>query len=353
MEKELHRQQHIQAQRHKHAAASVSVPSQHCHNCGAPVHPGASFCEECGAPCSACCMNCGAAVSSDTAICPSCGKPATTLCTYCGSPVNAGDAFCSECGNPRGGIVCPRCDTLNYRNFCRKCNHPLNPMALYAVEEAERDPKFIKAKNIAREIDELENEISALETLLAGRDTAPSEPEKLLVIDDTTSDAARRLLDEFADLSGRASSPRAVVSESRVDKPAAPALTLGTPDGAATSDFTIDRSHTTFGAAAARLEKLREQYAAKTAELQRALDDMVPDEAAPPEIKRNFACARKITAYTTATRREKERVCWICNRCQVRHANPSECAVAEYGGRWEVREVVHKYEVKTTRSINL
>lgn len=267
--------------------------------------------------------------------------------------MNAGEAFCHECGNPRGGIVCPGCDTLNFRNFCRTCNRPLNPMALYAVEEAERDPQFIKAKTVALEVEELEDEISALEALLAAHNAAPPQPEKVLEVDDSASDMARRLLDEFAGLAGQAHSPRQAVAQSRIKKAAAPALTLGSADGTASSDFTIDTPDTTFGAAAVRLEKLREQYAAKTAELQRALDNMVPDESAPPEIKRNFACARMITTYSVRTRREKQRVCWICNRCQVRHANPSECAVAEYGGRWEVKEILHKYEVKTTRSINL
>lgn len=270
--------------------------------------------------------------------------------------MSAGDAFCPECGNPRGGIMCPQCDTLNFRSFCRKCNHPLNPMALYAVEEARRDPRFIKAKAIAEEIGGLEEEIKALEILLADRKAVPPEPEKLLEIDDTTSDTARRLLEEFERLSGQESmpAPKAEKAPERVREKKTPALSLSSPDSASGGDFsTGGKPDSTFGAAAARLEKLRKEYAAKTAELQKTLDDMVPDEAAPPEIKRNFACARMITVYSTETRVEKERVCWICNRCQVRHRNPSECAVAEFGGRWEFMQVVRTYETKSDHSINI
>ena len=362
VEKELHRQQERQQVKHaevsKQAEVSASVETPHCHNCGAPLPPGAAFCEECGAPQGGNgCVNCGAEVPQGTAICPVCGHPATTRCTYCGSQMSAGDAFCPECGNPRGGIVCPQCNTLNFRSFCRKCNHPLNPMALYAVEEARRDPRFIKAKTIADEIGGLEDEIKALEILLADRKANPPEPEKLLEVDDSTSDSARRLLEEFEKLSGQASAPKPkpAPARPRVVEADAQALTVSADKGSgAGGDFSTGGGpDTTFGAAAARLEKLREQYAAKTAELQRALDEMVPPEDAPPEIKRNFACARMITTYSTETRREKARVCWICNRCQIRHANPSECGVAEFGGRWEVTEITHTYEVKSTHSINI
>jgi len=226
-------------------------------------------------------------------------------------------------------------------------------MALYAIEEARRDPRFIKAKAIADEIGGLEEEIRALETLLADRQTAPREPEKLLEIDDTASESARKLMEEFERLSGQAHTPKPKEAPAKVREAEAPALTLSSGSGSAGGDFSTGGPDTTFGAAAARLEMLKKQYAAKAAELQQALDDMVPDEAAPPEIKRNFACARMITTHSTVTKKEVSRVAWVCNRCHVRHNNPSECSVAEYGGKWEVSEIYRTYHITSTHSINI
>lgn len=224
-------------------------------------------------------------------------------------------------------------------------------MALYALEEARRDPAFIKAQAIAVDMDGMEEEIRALEVLVANRASAADEPEKVLEIDDTTSDSARRLLDEFERLSRHTPTP---ASKPKPKEPAPAAPKLSVEKSYPKHDFVAPAaSDTAFGAAAARLEQLKKEYAAKAARLQRALDAMVPDEEAPPEIKRNYSCARMITTHSTVTRKEVSRVAWVCNRCNVRHNNPSECAVAEYGGRWEVQEIYRTYHTVSTRSINI
>lgn len=326
----------------------------HCTNCGAPVERDAVFCEECGAPLKGnICESCGASLKPDIAICPECGRPATSHCSFCGSLMNRGDSFCDECGNPRSGITCARCGTLNFRSFCRKCNYPLNPMALHAVEEAKRDPHFKKASALALEVTEIEEQIALLEQQLKEPDKFFTESEdlqdngKLLEIEAGTSDDTRRLLDEFEKLQGietRDPEPlkreiHSPVSSSKMTLADMPSSKpVQDKRGGLSGSFRAASAQ--IEAAAKKLENLRQQYKSKVEELQKELDAMIPPVDAPPEIKRNFACARKITVETEV--RTQERVAWVCNKCQIWHNNPSECGVREFGGKWVFGDVVKK-----------
>lgn len=322
-----------------------------CHNCGAAVPVGARFCEECGAPLGgAChCVSCGAEVAPGMAICPVCGHPATTSCTFCGATMSAGERFCPECGNPRGGIICPQCNTLNFRSFCRHCNTALNPMARYAQEQARRDPRYIHAQSIADEIANLEAEIRRLETAVESAPVreAPAEPERTLDVDDSLSEETRRLLEEFRKLSGHPGTP--APAPKREAKPK--------PKPAEPKPLTLSAEKATVSRNESHLEELREQFRSKLGELQQALDAMVPDPSDPPEIQRNFACAHKVTLLTTTTetRKKIERIAWVCNRCHIWHNNPSECGVAEFGGKWVTKELSYTVtrESSTDTTINL
>lgn len=353
LEKELRREQYQQQESVRQQTAAATQPSAHCHVCGAALEPGAMFCEECGAPQGAgSCGHCGAAIQPGMGICPVCGHPATTNCTFCGSAMDAGQMFCGECGNSRGGITCPDCGTLNFRNFCRKCNRPLNAMALQAVEEALRDPKFIHAKKLADEILDIEEEIARLEAELA------RPPERVLEVDDTMSASTRRLLEEFASLSGQPGTPKAAPKAKAAEpetRKAAPTMSVSEPSakrpasapasggGAGGSDF----------GPADRLEQLRQQHRAKAAELQASLAAMVPDPAAPPQVKRDYVCARMVTTVSTTKRTRQIRTGWVCNRCNVWHKVPSECAFEEYGGVWQTDTITETISTTSTRQVNL
>jgi hypothetical protein len=66
-----------------------------------------------------------------------------------------GEKFCSECGNGIGGIKCPKCGTLNYRSFCKKCNEPLDDLAQEAMQQAEADPAYQEVKQQVKELEEI------------------------------------------------------------------------------------------------------------------------------------------------------------------------------------------------------
>lgn len=355
MEKESYQERQLyREQKARQEAAAPGGPGV-CANCGATVAPGAAFCEECGAPQGGhVCVSCGSTVDPGVAICPHCGHPATTRCTFCGAEMSAGEAFCPECGNSRSGIVCPHCNTLNFRSFCRKCNTPLNPMALYAIEQAKADPRYQRACAIAEQLADMEDEMERLQTLIAQEQARAAEP--LLQVDDRVSEETRRLLDEFERLSREASPVK-----KRPQTPAAPRVESAPKP----AEFKIEASAPKSGDvgvggfrggvsdASARLEELRSQYREKLADFQKEIDAMIPDPADPPEIQRNFACAHMITTRTTTYRKEKQRIAWVCNRCHIFHNNPSECGVAEFGGKWVTKEITVAVESSSTGSVNI
>lgn len=359
-------QQYQQQTQLQHQAATDT--GGHCHNCGAALPPGALFCENCGAPQGGAevCRSCGAAIAPGVEICPVCGHPATTRCTFCGTEMGVGEAFCPTCGNPRGGITCPTCGTLNFRSFCRCCNTPLNYMALYAVEQAKADPRYQRATAIAQELQQMEDEMEMLEKQVAmeqaglaptfiPQTTPVPAPEAVMDTTVQQSEMARRLMEEFAGLTGETPPPpqQQKAPEKKVEqKPVT--LSLETPEQAPSGgDLPSGPSpHRGPGGAAARLAQLKEQYKQKLAEFQQEIDAMVPNPADPPEIQRNFACAHMITTLSTTTETtvRRERVAWICNKCQIRHNNPSECGVREFGGKWVTRDVIETRTVQTTSS---
>lgn len=356
MEKEQYRQP-LQRQHTRQQAARATDAGRHCPKCGAPVTPDALFCEECGTSLPAhTCISCGAEIAPGVVICPQCGHPATTMCTFCGSEMNAGDAFCPECGNSRSGITCPECGTLNFRSFCRKCNHPLNPMALYAVEQAKADPRYQRACRLAEEIADMEEELARLEAAVAREKAAAAEP--LLQVDDSVSEETRRLMEEFERLSREASPIKARPAapkpapkpEAAPPKPAE--FKIEAPAASGGSDIEISGPRGGISETEKRLAALKASYAEKVAEFQREIDQMVPNPADPPEIQRNFACAHKVTIRATTYVKEKKRIGWICNQCHVFHNNPSECCVAEYGGKWITKEILVATETTRTDTIN-
>lgn len=262
--------------------------------------------------------------------------------------MSLGEAFCPECGNPRGGITCPECGTLNFRSFCRKCNHPLNPMALYAVEQAKADPRYQRALKIAQEMQELEDQIQLLEQQLAQQKLQEAQPAKVLDMSIHRDKATQDLLDEFEALMRNEGGAQPPKPQAQAPKPAPKPvqqqakpqqLSLGSGGGGG-GDLDLGGG-SSFADTSAKLAKLKAQYAAKVQEFQAEIDLMVPNPADPPEVQRNFACAHKITTVSRVTevQTRRERVAWVCNRCHIWHDNPSDCGVREFGGKWVYKDV--------------
>lgn len=232
-------------------------------------------------------------------------------CTFCGAEVDEDDMFCPECGNALGGIRCPKCGALSLRNFCSNCNHPINELAQKAVSEAMRDPEFLRARRLAEELEQLEQQIARL----SGEETAG---EKLLDTSSTLSDEDRSAAASYAALFAGIAEMDVPVAPSR-EQEARPA------------------ERRRFSADPDLLRAAVKEYRAKAAELQDSIAGMLPDPEMPPEQQRNFFCARKITQIEMRTTRQE----WVCNYCGCHHRQPSECVSPELGGKWLFVQTPH------------
>lgn len=227
------------------------------------------------------------------------------LCTFCGTEVESDDMFCPECGNALGGIRCPDCGTLSFRNFCSNCNRPLNELAREAVREAMRDPRFQKARQLASDLAALEQRIMDLSRESASEEQTLDTSTSLSAEERAAAASYASLFEGIADLK---------VPESRP---------------ASAPEDTLQRRRQ-FNVSQNLLRLAVEEYRAKAAELQQQISSMLPDPGMPPEEKRNFFCARKITQIEMHAVAQE----WVCNWCGCHHSQPSECMRPELGGEW-------------------
>lgn len=287
-----------------------------CPNCGVINSGEEKFCIECGLGLkNNTCVHCGTATQPNDEICPACGKGLQAeLCSFCGEEMDADSSFCPECGNPRTGIVCGQCHTLNFRNFCRKCNSPLNAQAQQALDEATSDPKFQKALTIAEELAELE------EFLLSESedDIMPPETPEL-------SEENRQLLNQYKDLLSafRGQKTQEKPQEKPKEQPAAPKAEVKPQ-----IKLSINIS--------TKAEAMK-KYKEKLAEMQAALISMVPDAGMTPHMQRDYYSARKVEIVTKT--KKQERLYWVCNAYGCRHYTPNECSKPYLGGNWFYKEV--------------
>lgn len=306
MEKEQHAQEEVRQQQSKKKTEAKAATSYKCPNCGTAHGANDKFCPECGMGLGGgTCTRCGAATQPDWEICPECGGNLSAgLCSFCGGTMTHGDAFCPECGNPRTGIVCGNCQTLNFRNFCRKCNSPLNEAAQEALALARNDPKVLKAVAIAREMEELEQ-------ILASFTEEEEEPPVLPEITAGNKELEslyKNLLDSFR---GRE----------------VPIPTVETPGPETPPE--PPKPKPKFSIEIATKEEAMQKYKEKMAEMQEALSAIIPDAGMTPQMQRDFYCARKVNV------RRPGKVYWECTAYGCLHDSPTECSKPWKGGVWK------------------
>lgn len=307
MQREQHAQEEEIRQKAKKKTETYAAESYKCGNCGAHYGANDRFCSECGMALGGnTCPHCGAATQPDREICDVCGGNLSAgECSFCGGAMGPDDAFCPECGNPRTGIVCDGCHTLNFRSFCRKCNTPLNEAARQALSEARKDPKVKKAVALARELEELQQILTAY---AEEEGAVPELPE--------ISAENKELLDQYKDLLAvfRGGETKTVTKEPEPDtppkeQPVKPKL-----------KFSVE---------IASKEDAIQKYKEKMAEMQEALSAMIPDAGMTPQMQRDFYCARKVGI------REPGKVYWECTAYGCLHDAPNQCTKPWKGGVWK------------------
>ena len=303
---------------------SVTLQSLQCPNCGSAISSADTFCADCGMRVNTnSCANCNAEIEVQDEICPKCGNNLRAeQCSFCGSQVSATDNFCPECGNPRGGIVCPNCKALNFRNFCRKCDTPLNALAQEALQEARRDVRLQKTIEIAQELENLE------EIILQFEEESEEETETFEL-----SEENKKIIEQYNNLMGLTGS--AATKEVSPAPTAPPTVkTAATPKKLLFSAVTISSK-----------EDAIKLYKEKMQEMQDSLNSMMPPADAPPQIQRDYLTARKIEFLSRT--KVKVKIGWKCFAYSCLHKQPSECSKPFAGGRWiyEENEIVTKIKV--------
>lgn len=250
------------------------------------------------------CPFCQSPIEPFFAICPHCGRSLNPeKCSFCGASMSVTARFCTHCGQPREGITCPQCGTLNSRNFCRKCNSPLTPMAQIEQERAKNDPKFKIVQAKAKELAELHRQI---EQLRKGRKQEESVHH--------LSEEDKKMVDEYAQL---LQSMGVMVSGSQGNAPQE------------------QETRKRYEENIMSLDEIMDAYRNKVAEMDAALSALTPPPDYTPEQQRDYYSARKIaTIHTEYDMSGYRSSMWQCNLCGAIHNCPSECTRPELGGTW-------------------
>lgn len=253
------------------------------------------------------CPYCGQPVKKSWEWCPSCGHSLVDWCTFCGADIPRGEDECPECGMSRSGVVCPKCGTRNAGGFCRKCNEPLTLAAKKELERALKDPVFIKAAELAVQAAELLARIEAEGQEVTEAESEEIElPEDVLRLKELLGKTTMRRFDQKRDA-------RSVAEP--VEAPALRSLRQAQRPQRPKSKA-----------------ELRAEYSKIKAELDKALNEMLPPAGSTPQEQRNYFSARKLPVEKII--RTKTLTAWVCNFCGCWHNCPSECCEPWHGGKW-------------------
>ena len=244
------------------------------------------------------CPHCGQPVKKSWEWCPSCGHSLVDWCTFCGADIPRGEDECPECGMSRSGIVCPKCGTRNAGGFCRKCNEPLTLAAKKEQERALKDPQFVKAAELAVQAAELLARIEAED-----QEVPESEIKEIELPEDVL---------RLKELLGKTTLRQAQG-----------------PDGKQTQP--LDGKQQQAQRPKSKAE-LRAEYSKIKAELDKALNEMLPPVGSTPQEQRNYFSARKLPVEKVILTKGRE--AWVCNFCGCWHNCPSECCEPWHGGKW-------------------
>ena len=224
------------------------------------------------------CPNCGAAMSVGADYCEACRHYVNYgACSFCGAELQSDEAYCPECGSSRGGIVCPRCNTMNDFAFCRQCGLPLTDEARFLLQRVRNTPEY-------RQVQTLANQFTDLEKIV------PMTSDDEIRQEEANRALRNRVLKLLAEDRGEALADIPQLSSKRLTK----------------KEYE-ERKHT-----------LAEQ-------LVEALELMQTKPMKKPVEARNYAMAMKPAGL---------RLAWRCNYKNAIHSSPCGCAKPQLGGKW-------------------
>lgn len=274
------------------------------------------------------CPNCHRLIQDDYELCPYCRHRAHLhQCSFCGEPMEVGENFCGECGNPVAGIPCPKCGTLSFRSFCPNCNTAVNEQGQEALKAAYRDPKFLHAIEVAKELAEIEELLEQCSEEELAEANAEEEDDIFAVhINEEDMKLAARYRDMMLGVGGGDNTPQP--SQSQEVK----------------QEKTVEKKqekrsvHRDLKLNGMSISDLTKKYKSLVKDINDTMQSFMPDAGTTPQIQRDYYSARQLPVIITTQKKERVKNEWVCNYCGCHHHAPSECFRPELGGTWIYEE---------------
>jgi len=311
-----------QAQRQTRQASAPACPK-----CSAPALPGARFCTECGASLLDHCPACSADVLGGD-FCQACGHWLLDgQCRFCYAALADGVRFCEECGCNQSGIVCPRCQTTGFFDFCTSCGDAVSEKGQLMALQAVQDPALEQVLQTMRQARAQLAELAQDETpppLVAAK-PVPAAPTRLI---------PRAALQTLKDLDAAAQAQQALDSQRAAEAQAqARAAAEQAAQEAAQAQAEAQRQAAR-QEAVSQVQATRLTLSAQLREAQRQVEALLKSSenttyATPQAARCSFMQVRARLAALG-----KVPTGWRCVAYNCVHETPNDCANPAAGGTW-------------------
>lgn len=246
-------------------------------------------------------------------------------CRFCYAELVEGATFCTDCGNDQNGLVCSRCQTTSFFDFCGGCGDALSEAAQQMAQQVPADAALATALQALHELGRQGQQepppspvrsaapapvgLNLAASLRSVRDTAQRQA--------ATAEAARQQAEAArreAEAAGLAEQARQAAEQRRAAREA---------QEQAARQQEMDLSQATQLTLSAQLRAARERVQALLA----AAEGLTFDD--PQTARRHFMSMRVKLAREGQVPRG-----WRCNFAACEHGTPNECADPSQGGRW-------------------
>ena len=272
------------------------------------------------------CPACGHGVGAGE-FCEACSYWMTPgTCRFCYARCGEDVTFCQECGSDQAGLLCSRCKTRHFFDFCSTCGEGLSPAAVGIQALQQADPAIQRLRQELMAI--AAGDDAALESV---HDALPSHapatalaPVRRKLISSGALDALRS--QDQASTQVQAENARRQAEQARLERDLAAAAKAAARQDSVNRVMEAQKQ-SAFGerslSMSARLRASRERVKALAAE----------------EGRRTFADAQEARRHAMAlchlfSQEGRSPTGWLCNYASCTHPTPNECAGPQFGGSW-------------------
>lgn len=263
------------------------------------------FCGDCGNELGRDCPACGHHVGLGD-FCEACGHwMHEGKCRFCYAVLPDGASFCEDCGGNQAGLVCARCNTRSFFDFCGPCGTALSERALASLQmPAAVQPALADALAEMQAAQQAAQSLADEPVLRAPTAPAPAKP---------------RLLS-----GGLAQTLRTI------DTSAPAAVVAPGPQMRTEVDQDAQHSQAAFEQIKTRRLSMSERLRAARQRVQQLMEEAG---------RRTFEDGQQARVHFMGLR---QRLiddgyvprAWRCNRYSCEHPAPNDCGAPQFGGVW-------------------